>query len=341
MKVTIVIPNYNGKKYLNNCLDALATQSFQDFETILVDNASTDGSVSYVKACYPNVCIVRSSKNRGFAGAANAGVRRASSPYVVLLNNDTVADSNFLLHLVCAIEQSDNIFSVSSRMLNLYAPDLIDSAGDLYTLPGYAVCRGMGLTARCYQRADRIFSACGGAAIYRRTLFFKLGGFDERFFAYLEDVDLGYRAKLSGYENRYCPGAIVYHARGGTAGTGYTPFKVYYSARNNVWLNYKNMPRPQLILNALPIACGCLLKYFYFGRRGLGGTYLEGLSDGIRSRSLLGPIRHTRNQKRLAWRIERELVKNTLIYAKDLILRRLSRSKVRPTAAGKNRAFVK
>lgn len=324
MKATIIIPSYNGKKFLKDCIEALYRQTFRDFEIILTDNGSTDGSAAYVRSHFPQVRILRSLKNRGFSSAVNAGIRRASSPYVVLLNNDTIAEPDFLLHLIASIEESENIFSVSSLMLNLYRPELTDSAGDLYTLPGYAVCRGMGRPSSCFNRARDVFSACAGAAVYRREALIRLGGFDERFFAYLEDVDLGYRARLNGYVNRYCPQAVVYHARGGTSGTGYTPFKVYYSARNNVWLNYKNMPGLQLLINAFPILLGCLLKYFYFCRIGLGGIYRMGVKSGIRALPFDRKKTFTPRQKRLAWRIEAELMKNTLSYAKDLLLRHIA-----------------
>ena len=137
MKVTVIIPNYNGKHFLKPCLDSLKKQTMQDFHTLVVDNASSDGSLDFMKEHFPEIEVLHLDQNYGFSAAVNAGIRHAQTPYVILLNNDTTVDPHFTEALLHAIERSPDIFSVSSKMIQMYHPDLIDSAGDLYTLVGW------------------------------------------------------------------------------------------------------------------------------------------------------------------------------------------------------------
>ena len=163
-------------------------------------------------------------------------------------------------------------------MIQLHHRDLMDDAGDMYSIMGWAYQRGVGQEVERYDRPCHIFSSCAGAAIYRREIFEEIGYFDEMHFAYLEDIDVGYRAKIAGYYNRYCPQAVVYHVGSGTSGSKYNPFKVKLAARNNVYLNYKNMPFFQLLVNSLPICMGILGKYFFFKKLGFEKDYLEAVS---------------------------------------------------------------
>lgn len=323
MKVTIIIPNYNGKHFLQPCLESLSKQSYREFDLIVVDNHSTDGSVQFMKEYYPKVKIIALDRNRGFSAAVNTGIRHATTPYVILLNNDTTVDSHFVAELLRTIRKSPRIFSVSSKMIQMYQPELIDSAGDLYTLAGWGICRGTGRPVSNYTKPDKIFSACAGAAIYRRSVFRKIGLFDESHFAYLEDMDIGYRARIYGYENRYCPRAIVHHVGSGTSGSKYNSFKVKLSARNSVWLIYKNMPLPQLALNIVPLTAGYILKTLFFYKIGFGKDYLQGVKEGIQS------IKHC---KKVPFRfqhvfsylkIEMDLVIYTVDYARDWFNRKL------------------
>ena len=249
------------------CLASLKKQTYKDYQILVVDNASTDGSVEYVKEHYPEIEVIALKKNYGFSKAVNVGIRRSTTPYVILLNNDTTADPYYIEEMVRTIEKSPRIFSVSSKMIQMYHPELIDSAGDLYTLTGWGVCRGVGRPVSNYTETDEVFSACAGAAIYRRQVFEKIGLFDEKHFAYLEDIDVGYRARIFGYRNLYCPTALVYHVGSGTSGSKYNSFKVRLSARNNIYLNYKNMPLLQLMVNFLPLFAGYVLKYAFFKDR--------------------------------------------------------------------------
>lgn len=325
MKITIVIPNYNGKHFMKPCLASLEEQTCKDFKILVVDNASTDGSIEYMKEHYPKIEIIALDQNYGFSKAVNIGIRRSGTPYVILLNNDTTADPHFVEELLHAIERSPRIFSVSSKMIQMYHPELIDSAGDLYTAIGWGICRGAGRPVTNYTKADEIFSACAGASIYRRSAFRKIGYFDEAHFAYLEDIDIGYRARIYGYRNMFCPAAQVFHVGSGTSGSKYNAFKVKLSARNNLYVNYKNMPLPILILNFLPLLSGYLVKYVFFLKIGWGKEYKEGIQEGIRTmrsqKKVPFRIRHLPNYIR----IEAQLIRHTFSYARDWFTRKICR----------------
>lgn len=323
MKVTVVIPNYNGKHFMEPCLDSLKNQTYRGFKILVVDNASTDGSIEYMKETYPNIEVIGLEQNYGFSKAVNVGIQHSKTPYVILLNNDTTVDPGYVEEMVKAIEKSPGIFSVSSKMIQMYQPELIDSAGDLYTLMGWGVCRGAGRPVTNYIKEDEIFTACAGAAIYRRSAFEKIGYFDENHFAYLEDIDVGYRAKIYGYKNMYCPTALVYHVGSGTSGSKYNSFKVKLSARNSVYLNYKNMPAAQLVLNFIPLFLGYVVKYAFFIKIGWGKDYKEGVKEGLETmkaqKKVKFQLRHLVNYIV----IEVELIRHTFSYAKDWFTRKL------------------
>lgn len=323
MKVTIVIPNYNGKHFMEPCLESLQHQTCKDFDILIVDNASTDGSLEYMAEHYPSIKVIPLNKNYGFSRAVNEGIRRAKTPYVILLNNDTTVDKDYVKEMVHAIEKSPKIFSVSSKMIQMYHPELIDSAGDLYTLMGWGVCRGTGRPITNYTSDDYIFTACAGAAIYRRSAFQKIGYFDESHFAYLEDIDIGYRARIYGYKNAYCSSALVYHVGSGTSGSKYNSFKVKLSARNSVYLNYKNMPVLQLLLNSVPLLLGYLVKYLFFCKIGFGKDYKSGIREGLQNLSSCRKVPFKFSHIGNYIEIEIELVVNTLSYAKDWFKRKL------------------
>ncbi|MDE6203205.1 MAG: glycosyltransferase family 2 protein, partial [Lachnospiraceae bacterium] len=199
-KTTVVIPNYNGIKYIDACLHSVCKGSVVP-EIILVDNGSTDGSLLLVKEKYPSVKILEFAENTGFSKAVNAGIKLAGTRYVLLLNNDTVAGQEMTARLEEAMEEHPEIFSAGARMINLHDKNKLDGAGDFYCALGWAYARGKDKPADSYNKPGRIFSACAGAAIYRRELFEKIGYFDENHFAYLEDIDIGYRADIYGYPN--------------------------------------------------------------------------------------------------------------------------------------------
>ena len=278
-KVTVIIPNYNGLKFMEPCMAALKGQTSQEFDVLVVDNGSTDGSAEWLKEHQiPGIFL---KENTGFSGAVNAGIRASRTPYVILLNNDTEAEPDYIEELVKAIEQSPRIFSVSPRMIQMHRRERMDDGGDMYSIMGWAYQRGVGQEIERYERPCHIFSACAGAAIYRREIFEEIGYFDEMHFAYLEDIDVGYRAKIAGYYNRYCPSAIVYHVGSGTSGSRYNQFKIRYSSRNNIYLIYKNMPVLQILLNLPAFILGFSAKLVFFASKGYGKEYLAGIKNGF------------------------------------------------------------
>ena len=320
-KVTIIIPNYNGLKFMEPCFKALRAQSDQNFELLVVDNGSTDGSVKWLEDHQiPSIFL---EENTGFSGAVNIGIRESVTPYVILLNNDTEPQPDYVKEMVKAIQRSPKIFSVSSKMIQLYHKDLMDDAGDMYSVLGWAYQRGVGQKSSGYNKACRVFSACAGAAIYRREVFDKIGGFDEDHFAYLEDIDVGYRAKICGYENWYCPKAVVYHVGSGTSGSKYNSFKVKLAARNNLYLNYKNMPLLQLILNFLPILAGMAVKYMFFRRIGFASDYMEGVKEGLKTLKKTKKVRFQMSRLGNYIRIEGELILGTFLYVWEFMKRKL------------------
>ena len=280
-KVSVIIPNYNGKKYLRDCLDAMECQSFRDFEVLLIDNGSDDGSGDLIRKEYPGVRLISLRENTGFCGAVNQGIRNSASPFVILLNNDTVADKNFIKELLKAIEDKPQAFSCQAKLLKMKEQDKMDDGGNYYCALGWAFAQGKGRPERDYSREKKIFAACGGAARYRREILDRTGLFDEEHFAYLEDIDIGYRGRLLGYENWYCPDAKVFHVGSGTTGSRYNLFKVRYSSRNNVYLLYKNMPFLQILWNSPLLITGFAVKAAFFAARGFGKEYLSGLKNGI------------------------------------------------------------
>lgn len=282
MKLSIIIPNYNGLRFLPGCLSTLSQQTFSDFEIVIVDNGSTDDSTGFIRRNYPKVHLLTLPKNTGFAAAVNIGIRASQSPYVMLLNNDTTLAPDCVELLLSCIENKPYIFSAGARILTAKAPHLADTCGDYYSVFGYAFCRGQGLMPNALpKQVYPVFTNCACAAVYRRSLLEKTGLFDERFFAYLEDVDIGFRARRLGLANVHCPNAIVYHTGSGTTVGKYTAFKVFHSARNNVLLRHNNLTFLQKLFHFPAWAGGSLLKYLYFRRIGLGKAYTCGYISGL------------------------------------------------------------
>lgn len=322
-KVTVIIPNFNGMKFLKECLDALTEQTSKDFDVLVVENASSDESSAFIKQNYPWVRLIENEVNLGFAGGVNVGIKACTAPYVLLLNNDTKIHPYFVEEMLRAIECSERIFSVSSKMIQYHDHQKIDDAGDFYNLLGWAFQGGVGHSVRKYRCRRKIFSACAGAAIYRRSVFEEIGYFDELHFAYLEDIDIGYRAQLAGYDNIYTPNALVYHVGSGTSGSKYNSFKVKLAARNSIYLNYKNMPNWQLTLNAVPLLVGYALKWIFFRKIGFEKEYRDGLMEGWKTRTRCRRVDFSKVQVSRLIKIEGELLCNTFLYAWEFLCRKI------------------
>ena len=291
----------------------------------MVDNGSTDGSVEWLKEHrVPSIFL---KENTGFSGAVNTGIRAADTPYVLLLNNDTRVEPGFVAAMERAMDQSPKIFSVSSRMIQMYHPELLDDAGDMYSILGWAYQRGVGRSVNLYQKSCRVFSACAGAAIYRRAVFDEIGLFDELHFAYLEDIDVGWRAKLYGYDNVYCPDAAVYHVGSGTSGSRYNSFKVRLAARNCIYLNYKNMPGWQILLNAPFLLAGIFVKYLFFVKNGFGGDYVSGLKEGIRTRKQCRRVPGLLKRFGAELKVQFEMICGTGLYVYEFLRRQAAKRK--------------
>jgi len=312
IQVSIIIPNFNGKQFLTDCLNSITKQNFSLYEVIIIDNASTDESVEYIKDNYAEFTLIQNLENLGFATAVNQGIKASNAEYVFLLNNDTELEVECVSNLLNCIDNDETIFSVSSKMIQNQDRNLIDDAGDEYTILGFTQKVGNNKSSELYRSKREIFSACAGAAIYRRGIFDIIGYFDENFFAYMDDVDISYRARIYGFKCVYCPDALVYHHVSATSGSKYNAFKIRLAARNNVYVPYKNMPWPQLILNLLFLLLGFLIKYLVFVKKGYGKDYIAGLKEGLTSLDKIDRIRYKNGRLANYLSIEWILIKNTL-----------------------------
>lgn len=239
-RASIIIPHYNGLHHLETCLGSLRRQTCQDFELLLVDNGSTDGSQAYAREQFPAVRLLELGENRGFTGACNAGFAAATSPILILLNNDTETDPHWLANILDAFDRYPDVGSIASRMMLFDRRDHFHTAGDFVRLDGTPGNRGVWQKdVGQYDQEETVFSACGGAAAYRRELLEQVGYLDDSYFFSCEDVDLGWRINLAGWRVLYLPTAIVYHKLKATGGsvTG-----SYYDGRNFLYLIIKNMP---------------------------------------------------------------------------------------------------
>lgn len=309
IRATIVLPNLNGAGWLEGCIESLYAQTVPDFELIIIDNGSTDESLATARiwAKRDNCTLIENPVNTGFSAAVNAGIRRAQAPYVLLFNNDAFAAPDMVEKLIAAMERDERIFSVQCLMLRHFEPELADDAGDYVSLFGWPFKRGDGLPAARYQKARRVFSCCGGAALYRKAILDEIGLFDELFFAYFEDVDIGWRANSLGYVNRIEPAAKCTHicgatTSGGKAGEKYNDFKSVQSGRNSLLLPFKNMPTVMYVLNFPFLFIGYLVKSLVFRLRGFAGPWKQGMREAFAVRSRLQkPKFHFKNLPHYFW----------------------------------------
>jgi GT2 family glycosyltransferase len=251
-RISVVIPNWNGRHHLTDCLSAMRGQTFADREVILVDNGSTDGSAAFVREQFPEVRILELGENRGFTGASSAGYSLTRGEFVCLLNNDTEANSDWLAEVVAAFERHPDAGAVASKLLLFDERDRFHAAGDYYRVDGVPGNRGVWQTdIGQYEREEPVFGACGAAAAYRRVTLDQVGFLDDAFFFSCEDVDLAWRTNLAGWTVIYCPTAIVYHKLKASGGSGVT--SSYYDGRNFLYVIWKNFPTTLLRRHARSI----------------------------------------------------------------------------------------
>jgi GT2 family glycosyltransferase len=281
--VSVIIVAWNSKKYLQTCLDKLSAQTFRDFEVILVDNGSVDGALDGLNEKYPSFDKLHTHKlssNLGFAVANNIGARLARGQWLALLNVDAFPEPDWLERLVEVAEAHPNGF-FASRQIQANNPGYLDGEGDVCHVSGLAWRHNYGFPVYPLGEPLEVFSACGAAAFYPRQAFLDVEGFDENYFSYHEDVDLGFRLRLRGLDCLLAPQAVVHHV--GSASTGKrSDFSVYYGHRNLVWTYFKDMP---LLLFWLYLPLHVVVNFFfliYFTIKGQGGTIWRAKLDALR-----------------------------------------------------------
>ncbi|MCX6356360.1 MAG: glycosyltransferase family 2 protein, partial [Candidatus Aureabacteria bacterium] len=265
------------------CLDSLRHQTFRDFETVIVDNGSRDGSHEFCAGRSPGVKVIALPRNEGFAVAVNTGISSSGSELVALLNNDTEAHPRWLEALAGAADRRPDIAFFASKMIDFNDRMRFDSAGNCYAFNGRSIPRGfLAPDTGQYETEEEVFGACAGAALYRRSLFTQVGLFDETFVSYKEDVDLDFRARLHGLRCLYVPAAVCYHRGGATTGRRKSDLAVRLSTRNSIITFIKNMPLA-LMPRALPLMmCDLLLQAGYqFLKGSQAGPLLGGISSAI------------------------------------------------------------
>jgi len=260
--VNIVIPSWNGLRFLPDCLASIERQQCQDWRITVVDNGSTDGSAEYLRKTHPKVHLISLPENRGFSAAVNAGIRSSACPFVFLLNNDTELSMSCLRRLLTAAQDLPDFSFFAPRMLCFHNRSVLDGAGDAYLRGGAGYRLGtMELNSGAYSKPGPVFGACAGAALYRRSLFDQIGLFDEDFFAYLEDVDFNLRLNRAGCKGYYVPAAKVYHIGSATSGSKFNPFTIRLSTRNSLYVLLKHYSLP-LFLRFLPVIAIYQLCWF-------------------------------------------------------------------------------
>lgn len=304
--IGVIVVNWNAGQTLQRCVASLLHQTRPPARIIIVDNDSKDGSVELVARLDPRVEIVQLEGNAGFAAANNVGIKLLSDcKWVALLNPDAFAEPDWLQRLMDSVVENPRFTFFASRMLSDSDPNVLDGAGDGYHFTGMPGRRGYGLNAAGrYLEQDEVFSACAAAALYRRDILAEVGGFDESFFCYMEDMDLGFRLRLRGYRCLYVPTAIVRHVGSGTTGKQ-SDIAVYYGHRNLVWTFVKNMPLFWLVILFVPHLIMNLAVVFWFTRRGKGRLIVRSKWTAVRA---LARVLHQReevakNRKCSVWHI--------------------------------------
>ncbi len=280
--IDVVIPNFNGRAMLADCLASLDRQTYRQWQVTVVDNGSDDDSVAYLRTNYPQVRLLAWATNAGFAAAVNAGIRAGSHPLVFLLNNDTELEQDCLEQLVRIAEVEGGFDYFAPKMLSYHQRDRLDGAGEGYLRGGAGYRLGtMELDGDCYDFPRQVFGACGGAALYRRALFTRIGWFDEDFFAYLEDVDLNVRANRAGCRCFYVPLARVYHIGSATTGSKFNELTIQLSSRNSLFVLAKNYPLALLLRFAPVIAIYQVCWLLFVIKKGQLRPYLAGICAAL------------------------------------------------------------
>lgn len=279
---TVIIVNWNCGQFLDECLHHLLQQSCRPAKILVMDNGSEDGSAERAQQL-PGVTVRMLGANLGFAAANNLALEECTTEYVVLLNPDAYPEPDWLHRLVSAAKARPQVAAFGSRQMIYGRPAMIDGIGDVYHVSGLVWRNGHGRSMQAEDdMAAEIFSPCACAVLYRREALREVGGFDEDYFCYVEDIDLGFRLRLAGYTAMVIPDAVVHHVGSGSTGGQHSDFSVYHGHRNLIWTYFKNVPGwlfwallpAHLALNAVSIA--------YFIWRGQGKVILKAKWDALR-----------------------------------------------------------
>jgi GT2 family glycosyltransferase len=282
VKIAVVIVNWNGGPHLPECLRSVAEQQRRPDRVIVVDNASSDGSMDDALHRFPFVEPIRLGTNVGFAAANNAALRAASDcDWVALLNPDAFPAASWLAALAMAAERNPGYAAFASQLRSAAHPDLLDGNGDVYHVSGLTWRAGHGRPLPGPETPTEVFSACAAAALYRRDALTDIGGFDERYFCYHEDVDAGFRLRLRGYACLYVPDAVVRHVGSASSGKR-SNFTTYHGHRNLVWTFFKNMPSTMLVAYLPQHLLLTVASVLWFSARGQAGPILRAKWDALR-----------------------------------------------------------
>lgn len=305
-RLTVGIATYNGRPLLEVVLPSLSRQTFSDFRVVVVDDASSDDSVAWMAEHWPQVDVIVHARNRGVTASLNACLRAGRSEFVVLLNNDVELERECLAELVSVLDAYPQAGVACGKLVDFHRRDHLDGAGDIYTWGGEANRRGHGQRdTGQYDRPQEIFSACGALAAYRRPALDAVGLFDERLFAFYEDVDWCFRAQLAGWSARYVPSAVAYHMGGATLGKAPSDFTLYQNWRNAIWTVAKNYPAPALLRHAPALAIVQMRNLAIALRRHRGRLWLRVWRDALLG--LRGVLRARRRVQRMRVRSLKEL----------------------------------
>ena len=302
---TVIIVNWNGEVFLERCLAGLMNQTVKPHEIIMVDNASSDKSVEIVDR-FPSVRVLELGQNTGFAQGNNLAIAAASSEteWIVLLNPDAFPEPGWLEELLAAAHRNPGFDAFGSKLVVAADPGVLDGAGDVYHVSGLVWRMGHGAPVASFTaQAREVFSLCAAAAMYRRSALLEVGGFDEDYFCYVEDVDLGFRLRLAGYRCLYVPLSVAHHVGSGTTGGQHSDFAVYHGHRNLVWTYVKDMPG-MLFWAFLPLHLAMnLVALVVFTLRGQGEVMFRAKRDALMGIPLMWKKRRQVQSKRVvSWR---------------------------------------
>jgi GT2 family glycosyltransferase len=336
--VSIIVVNWNGERYIKQCLASVMKQTYPNIEAIVVDNGSHDKSVATIKKYFPEVRLVTLPQNVGFAKANTIGLGQAQGEFICLLNNDAVAHVKWVQELTKAAKARPEVAACASKMLNYRHRKIIDSAGDGYTRMGFPDKIGSGLPHKVnYDHVREVISSCAGAALYKRSVLGVVGFFDEDFFAYMEDIDLSLRINRAGYKCLYVPSAVVYHHGSASSGSKINPFTIYWSTRNYLPVIIKNLPAA-LIARYIPFMVPWQLYWIIACvKKRVLRAYLKGMWDALRPGFFLTMLKRRKALKRL-WRLPDKELHRRIVKAEREIFEGIYRKRM---LQGRPYTFIK